>query len=517
MSISRFRSTESPRNVALPSEATGNLHALARGARRWLAAAALAVAGAGALAAAPGGAQLQTFSDATGVLGVANVNGATDTSNPFFQSLGTNGRSCASCHVASQGMSFSPASARARFAESGGRDPLFAEIDGANCRGAATGDAAAHSLILKNGLIRVGLTPPATAEFTISVVHDPYGCAITPDPVTGQQVVSVYRRPLPATNLRFLSAVMFDGRETVAPLTSGQSFAANLDADLSHQAVDATLGHAQAAQAPSSAQVSQIVSFELGLFTAQAIDSHAGRLSIARADGGPMYLSAQGYFPGINDSLGKDPTGAPFNPDAMTIFSAWLKQDELDAVGAARAAIARGEALFNTFPITIRNVRGLNDNPAIDSPDSFVGHCTSCHDTPNVGNHSFPLPLDIGTAHSSMPGMETDPAIAAGVAELSMPDLPIYLIQGCTNPFAANGEPESFYTTDPGKALISGKCADFNRIKGPILRGLAARAPYFHNGAAATLGEAVNFYNQRFNMGLTDQQKADLVAFLNSL
>jgi cytochrome c peroxidase len=78
-------------------------------------------------------------------------------------------------------------------------------------------------------------------------------------------------------------------------------------------------------------------------------------------------------------------------------------------------------------------------------------------------------------------------------------------------------EPESFYTTDPGKALISGKCADFNRIKGPILRGLAARAPYFHNGAAATLNQAVNFYNQRFNMQLTDEQKSDLVAFLNSL
>jgi cytochrome c peroxidase len=200
----------------------------------------------------------------------------------------------------------------------------------------------------------------------------------------------------------------------------------------------------------------------------------------------------------------------------MMLFAPWASQDEQDMVGLARASIARGEALFDTFPITIRNVRGLNDNSAIGSPDSFVGHCTSCHDTPNVGNHSLPLPLDIGTAHTSLPGMESDPAIAAGIAQLSMPDLPIYLIQGCPNPFAS-GEPESFYTTDPGKALISGKCADFNRIKGPILRGLAARAPYFHNGAAADLHGVVNFYNQRFNMQLTDEQKSDLVAFLNSL
>ena len=50
-----------------------------------------------------------------------------------------------------------------------------------------------------------------------------------------------------------------------------------------------------------------------------------------------------------------------------------------------------------------------------------------------------------------------------------------------------------------------------------MLRGLAARAPYFHNGAAAALLDAVNFYNQRFQMSLTSKQKQQLVAFLNSL
>ena len=65
--------------------------------------------------------------------------------------------------------------------------------------------------------------------------------------------------------------------------------------------------------------------------------------------------------------------------------------------------------------------------------------------------------------------------------------------------------------------LISGKCADLGRIKGPILRGLAARAPFFHNGAAGTLDQVVEFYNLRFGMGLTSREKADLVAFLRSL
>jgi cytochrome c peroxidase len=54
-------------------------------------------------------------------------------------------------------------------------------------------------------------------------------------------------------------------------------------------------------------------------------------------------------------------------------------------------------------------------------------------------------------------------------------------------------EPASFYTSDPGKALITGLCGDLNRGKDPVLRGLAARAPSFHNGAAADLHELVNF------------------------
>ena len=94
-----------------------------------------------------------------------------------------------------------------------------------------------------------------------------------------------------------------------------------------------------------------------------------------------------------------------------------------------------------------------------------------------------------------------------------MPDLPVYQVTCTGGPLGGTVR----YTSDPGRALISGKCADLGRIKGPILRGLAARAPYFHNGAAATLAEVVEFYNQRFQMGLTDQEKADLVAFLKSL
>jgi cytochrome c peroxidase len=465
---------------------------------------------------------LQLFFDRTGIIGTLDLNGPVNQQGAFFQSLGTNGRSCATCHLASQAMSLSATGAQLRFAQTGGQDPLFAAVDGANCPNGRTGNAADHSLLLSHGLIRVFLPLPVNAQFSISVVHDPYGCAMLPGANGGQPNISVYRRPLPTTNLGFLSTIMFDGRETHALLNNGQTFLANLNTDLTQQAIDATTIHAQAAQPPTASQLADIVGFELGLFSAQVYDADAGLLSARGAYGGVVNLAGESYYPGINDSLGADPSGAAFNPVSMTLFAAWanLYDDSGNFIeafqDAQRRKIAAGATLFNSAPVQISNVRGLNDNAALGKPSTFTGTCTTCHDTPNVGNHSFPLPLDIGTGHSLLPSVEPDPNIAAGLAELSVPDLPVYLISGCPNPFNP-GEPESFYTTDPGKALISGLCSDFNRGKGPILRGLAARAPYFHNGAAATLDELVNFYNQRFQMNLTAEQKEDLVAFLNSL
>ena len=65
--------------------------------------------------------------------------------------------------------------------------------------------------------------------------------------------------------------------------------------------------------------------------------------------------------------------------------------------------------------------------------------------------------------------------------------------------------------------MITGKWADIGKFKGPVLRALAARAPYFHNGFAATLDDVVEFYDTRFGIGLRAQEKSDLVAFLRAL
>lgn len=445
--------------------------------------------------------------DPTGTLATYSTTGSFDQSNPFFQSLGTNGRSCGSCHIQADAFGLSAATAQAIFARTGGTDPLFAPVDGANCPTVAAGDVpAGHSLLLNNGLFRIALPVPNTAQFTIAVVHDPYGCALQGPP--GAQTVSVYRRPLPTTNLNFLSAVMSDGRETLSPLTSASTFSANLQADLAHQAMDATLGHAQATSAPTASQLSAIVNFELALFTAQRVDSAAGVLNAQGANGGPEALASQQYYPGINDPLGGNPTGAAFNDAAFTLYAPWQSLKSHNPYTAAREAVARGEAIFDTHALTITDVKGLNDALGVAV---INGTCTTCHDSPNIGNHSRPVPLDLGTSHALAD--ESDPQVVSALSQLAAPDLPIFQLTCTTGSLAGT----VVYTSDPGRALITGLCSDIGRVKGPILRGLPARAPYFHNGAAANLSQVVAFYNQRFQMGLTPQQQADLAAYLRTL
>ncbi|HKC72234.1 MAG TPA: hypothetical protein VKB60_11450 [Terriglobales bacterium] len=436
------------------------------------------------------------FLDSTGFSATNSTTRSINLGSAFFQSLGTNGRSCGTCHQPSDGFGLSAIDAQLRYAITRGKDPLFAQIDGSTC---PTG-VINNGLLLSNGLIRVGLTVPATAQYTIVAAQDPYGCALTVDS-HGVQTASVYRRPLPSTNLGFLSSVMFDGRETIQPLNDAQTYAANLNADLTQQATDATLGHAQAIQPPTTAQLTDIVNLELALNSAQLSDFFAGKLGQNGAQGGPQFLSTQQFYPGINDSLGGDPQGKQFSPNVFTIYTSWQ-----NSWNGQQASIARGEQIFNTQPLTITNVPGLTTDG-----EAIVGTCTTCHDTPNVGNHSFALPLDIGTARSLQ--YESDPNIVAGLKQLQIPSLPVFELV-CTLGAQAG---QTFYTSDPGKALITGQCSDIGRGKGLILRGLAARAPYFHNGVAANLSQVVNFYNQRFQIGLNSQQIQDLINFLQTL
>lgn len=423
--------------------------------------------------------------------------GFIDLNNAFFKKFGTNDRTCATCHVPTEGWVITPKGVKDRFDKTAGLDPLFRLVDGANSPLADVSTLEkrrkAYSMLLNKGNIRVGMGIPADAEFELVQVDDPYGFASASE-------LSLFRRPMPATNLRFLSTVMWDGRETTSDDKSNDCLWGTttcfspVSYDLSTQANHATLGHAEALADLNQAEREEIVAFELGLVTAQVRDKIAGNLTHNGALGGSKRLLAQPYYFGMNDTLAGDyRTHAAFNPNAMSLYTAWKQSSRRyrDRQEQGRAAIARGEGLFNNKLIQISGVKGINDDLGVNV---VAGTCTTCHNTPNSGNHSTPMPLDIGIADASR----------------RTPDMPLYTLKHKTTG-------ETMQTTDPGRALVTGKWKDIGRFKGPVLRAVASRPPYFHDGSAEDLAAVVEFYNKRFSMGLTRKETTDLVAFLAAL
>jgi len=406
-----------------------------------------------------------------------------DPADDFNLPLGTNGRGCATCHVAGQSMSMTPAGIQARFDASDGTDPVFRPVDGAvsPLADVSTSDArrTAYALLLSKGLIRVGLPIPANADFDLVAVSDPYGYA-------SRAELSLFRRPLPASNLPFLSAVMWDGREG---LITPDDPSNTLLRALASQAGDAVLGHSQASSPLDPSRVAGIVEFEMGIFSAQATNVTAGPLDGAAALGGPLALAQQTFYPGINDPNGADPT-TPFSPNVFTLYVPWQAADPQGSDADARRQIALGEQLFNTRTFSVTGVTGLT---TAEQPSVTVT-CSTCHDAPGAGSNSSGRFFDLGLASASRAGT----------------DLPVYTLQ-------ERSTGTQVQVSDPGRALITGAFKDVATFKVPTLRGLAARGPYFHNGAAATLSNVVGFYNGRFGIGLTNDEKAALAAFLSSL
>jgi cytochrome c peroxidase len=245
--------------------------------------------------------------------------------------------------------------------------------------------------------------------------------------------------------------------------------------------------------------------------------------------GGPTPLSTQPFFVSVNSSVHfllpafeqpgglVTPEDGKFTSNIFDIYDKWaqIEEGDYDEHNAARRAIARGEQLFNTLQIPITGVAGINDDVTAGGLvpggiPTLQGTCATCHDTPNVGNHSFPTPLNIGTSEPS----PANRSVNLGGLDLSYLREMTVCRKNATTGLATN---DCKTATDLGQALIGGRFDHVGKIKGPILRGLAGRAPYFHNGSAATLMDVVNFYDTRFNLHLSDKDKNDLSAFLASL
>ena len=450
-----------------------------------------------------------------GRIGLLNTSGPIVTEgHPFFTPIGTNGRACVTCHQPADGMSLSAASAQARWDATGGEDPLFAAVDGSNCPSLPQDKAASHSLLLKHGLIRVFLPWPPKApdgkaiqpQFDLELVSDPTGC--NSDPVYGLKSahpqVSVFRRPRVVANMKYVTqggapfnvkdGTVMDRDPITGAFVNMNIMADSREATPRTQAISAVLTHLQGKAAPSDAQLQKIVDFENQIYSAQSWSDDAGKLV---EPGGPPGLGPQA----MRD--GKPGLGDNFYTPVFGYFDPWAKSTDAGPEAEFRRSVARGMEVFLTRPFYIRDVTHLN---SVGLGNPIKRTCATCHNARLVAMDFAPGYMDLGTGNQ--PWSKALPATA---------ELPLFKLTCHTSADAHPYLGRVVYTHDPGRALISGRCVDIGAITMQQFRGLAARAPYFSNGSAATLRDLVEYYNKRFEAGYTEQEKQDLINFLGVL
>jgi cytochrome c peroxidase len=474
----------------------------------------------------------------TGTVVPVPKNAPLDRRNKFFDvSLGATGQSCSSCHQPDQGFTIQVDDIQRRFVASGGTDPLFHFRNTANNPAKGAPKAANYSVVLLLGATRIAKRYAPESNFTIAAADqrtiNKFGVfPLTNDPEmelfpggsAGNPTISAFRRPIVPTNLHQESAVLFDGAADIANIL-GQVTGGTM-----------LLG----GRVPTEDEAKEVGAFEFGVYTDQVFDQAAalpggaGRLSAAGAEGGVKELREFALGPNVpcnvpeaanlvqTSTLSGAGTCVP-NVPGFDIFDAWAS---LPNVGrnAARLSVARGQEIFNNktlhVPADLQAQLG-----------STTANCISCHSKRNVGNNvdrdffvrlgtdSVAVVTDLFTgggfcATDSSPHRELQSMLNRVLL------LPQYRVRANAGPLAAgcgvNAKGE-IITADPGRAMVSTDVADTGKFRPVILRGLAARSPYFHAGAAKDIKTLVNFYNARFSIGFTEQEKRDLIAFLESL
>lgn len=468
------------------------------------------------------------YENESGKLGVFNAGGAFETAgHPFFEPIGANGRACVSCHQPADGMSLSLESIRERWRDTQGNDPIFAAIDGKNCPSLPQGDPASHSLLLERGLFRIFLPwPPKAAdgitpiepEFTIEVVRDPGGCNL--DPVyglaSGNPMISVYRRPRPAANLKYVVQQRFGvspfvgktGEPAMRDPDTGRPLNMNMMADarlpkLRAQAVEAGVTHLQMLDKLSDAQLDRIEAFEQQIYVAQVARDGAGSLV---EEGGAKAFGPRNLLLGEEGVLGNNTTRWVF--PMGNVWRSPAPGDSPEQV-AMRESIRRGQEVFHFRTFWIRDSMHLN-TVGLGNPTKRT--CATCHGMHMTGMDSANGWMDIGT--TNLPWARETPRNPWTDERELMPLFRITCKDGVPpHPYLGR----VFYTQDPGRALVSGKCNDVGTIVMQQFRGLAARAPYFSNGSAENLAALINFYDRRYDIGFSERERTDLQHFLSSL
>ncbi len=447
-----------------------------------------------------------SYPNSSGVLGLVLSGGAMPTKgHPFFEPLGPDKRACVTCHQPADSMSLSNMTAQARWDATQGLDPLFAAYDGSNCPNLPQSERSSHSLLLNHGLIRIERAwPVKAADFKIEVVRDPTGCnSGSYGPEKGK--ISVYRRPRPVANMKYLLAMGFAydpkaGMPLPLDPETGKPVSGNFLADgraltLKAQMQDAALTHLRMTKGLNEAQIAQIIDFETRIYTAQA-KGPMGRLDADGACGGPETLANS-----VPGQLGSIAVANGCAGPVWSEFSAWEKDNPaLSAEERAfRLSVARGAKVFREKMFLISDSAGINFPTGFGNPVRYS--CVFCHNMTQMGNDVAPGQVDLGTTNLPF----ADP----------QPDLPLFKISCLGKPHRHYGR--TILTHDPGYALTTGKCADVGKITLQSNRGLAARAPYFSNGSAKDLRGIVDYYDRRYSIGYSEQEKQDLVNLMSAL
>jgi cytochrome c peroxidase len=380
-----------------------------------------------------------------------STEGFVDLVGEYFQAQGSNGRSCATCHIPQEAWAINPGTLQRLFDETGGTHPVFNTLDANNPNtgnfSTVEGRRAAYSMMLSRGVFRRGGALRSPREWNLIGAEDPHGFASLTRLVH-------WRRAMPTINFALGSATInWDG---------GNNIGSDQLGGLENQARRNVTGGQQGPALPTfplpldppfDVIIPDIVGFEFSLFSAQLIVPGVGNLSSDGARGGPEAMASMPKMAGRFD-----------------LYDAWA-----DSGSPHRRQIFRGQELFNNT-----NVSGRR--------------CGACHNSANNGTNINNTLFDIGTASEAA----------------RTPDLPLFTFQNATT-----GEIKRL--TDAGRGNVTGAWADLGRFKTPTIRALAARAPYFHNGIAATLEDVVRHYETHLGFIFTDQERADLVAFLNAL
>ncbi len=469
--------------------------------------------------------QTMSIKNPNGSVGIINASGPIETKgHPFFEPIGGNGRACVTCHQPADGFSLSVATVQKRWEETNGKDPLFAAVDGSDCPSKPQEEKSSHSMLLEHGLIRIAHPWPykkpfdqwsaKEPEFTIEVVRDPTGC--NTDPTYGLKSkdprISVYRRVRPTTNLRYVIDPSYDlsGRfnnKTGVPLPNdpltGEHVGLPIMADgradtLESQMDDAMsihMGGKDGQLTPSMIQ--KIKEFELQVYSAQDFHNVAGSLT---EPNGPPALGPMALQKGQSIINGNNWRSVTFLD-----FEAWRNDKPKTAQEEFRASVARGNDIFLERPIWISDVTGFN---SIGMGNPYKRTCVICHSVHLTGNDFAPGVMDLGVNNRPWADMGN---------VLKNDHLPLFKLT-CK----ASARPHPFagrvvYTHDPGRALLTGLCHDIGSLVMQPMRAMSARAPYFSNGSAKTIGDVVDFYNARFDMKLTDTERQDLINFLSVL